>query len=107
MAAVFEWIIALVFTFYVLTFLVDFLPAVRATQAHSNQEMMHMKEAENGNAMKSDTGYPDGHANGVNGNTGYPDLCANGVNGNAYTIGAAGHEGVGTGRYRPPAAQNF
>ncbi|KAL9614148.1 MAG: hypothetical protein Q9167_001358 [Letrouitia subvulpina] len=38
-AAVFEWIIALVFTFYVLTFFVDLLPASRRKQLQTNIQM--------------------------------------------------------------------
>lgn len=95
-AAVFEWIVAFVFTFYVLTFFVDLLPAARSTQEHSNAELVRLKEAENGGAMTEAAGY-------TNGTT----TTTNGVNGNAYAIGAAGHNGVGTGQYRPPAAQNF
>lgn len=37
--AVFEWIIALIFTFYVLTFFIDLYPAWHAKQAVSNEEM--------------------------------------------------------------------
>ncbi|KAF6227278.1 hypothetical protein HO133_008721 [Letharia lupina] len=93
-AAIFEWIIAFVFTFYVLTFFVDLLPAARSTQEHSNAELLRRKEAENGGAMMEDSGYTNG-------------TTTNGVNGNAYAVGAAGHDGAGTGHYRPPAAQNF
>ncbi|CAD6575634.1 MAG: hypothetical protein ASARMPRED_007408 [Alectoria sarmentosa] len=93
-AAIFEWIIAFVFTFYVLTFFVDLLPAARSTQEHSNAELMRLKEAENGGAMMENSGRTNG-------------TMTSSVNGNAYAVGAAGHDGVGTGRYRPPAAQNF
>ena len=93
-AAVFEWIVAFVFTFYVLTFFIDLLPAARSTQEHSNAELMHLKRVENGGAMMD----PAGPTNGTT---------TNGVNGNAYAVGAAGHDGVGTGQYRPPTAQNF
>ena len=87
-AAIFEWIIAFVFTFYVLTFFVDLLPAARSTQEHSNAETMHLKDAENWGAMMQNSGYTNG-------------ATANVLN------GAAGYNGVGTGNYRPPAAQNF
>ena len=96
-AGVFEWIIALIFTFYVLTFFIDLLPAAKSTQEHTNIERMHMREVENGTAMMDGAGYTNGTANDR----------ANGTNGNAYAIGATGHEGVGTGQYKPPAAQNF
>lgn len=88
-AAIFEWIIAFIFTFYVLTFFVDLLPAARSTQEHSNAELMRLKGAENGGAMMEESGY-------TNGTT---------TNGNAYAIGAAVHDG--TGHHKPPAAQNF
>ena len=47
-AAVFEWLIAFIFTLYVLTFFVDLLPAVRSSQQHTNEEMMHQREMANG-----------------------------------------------------------
>ncbi|KAL8695515.1 MAG: hypothetical protein Q9218_000093 [Villophora microphyllina] len=51
-AAVFEWVIALIFTFYVLTFFVDLLPASRNHQAKTNMELGHVDEStrEHGNA---------------------------------------------------------
>ncbi|KAL9067245.1 MAG: hypothetical protein Q9161_007045 [Pseudevernia consocians] len=88
-AAIFEWTIAFIFTFYVLTFFVDLLPAARSTQEHSNAELMRLKGAENGDAMMEESGY-------TNGTT---------TNGNAYAFGAAGHDV--TGHHSPPAAQNF
>ena len=72
----------------------DLLPAARSTQEYSNAELMRLKEAENGGAMMETLGYTNG-------------TTTSGVNGNTYAVGAAGHDGVGTGRYRPPAAQNF
>ena len=54
-----------------------------------------MKGVENGNGMTDGSGYANGHEMDVNGNA------------NAYAVGTAGHDGVGTGQYRPPAAQNF
>ncbi|KAK4698047.1 hypothetical protein P7C71_g105, partial [Lecanoromycetidae sp. Uapishka_2] len=115
-AAVFEWTIALIFTFYVLTFFVDLLPAARSTQAHSNDEIMHMKEAENGTSMVDNSaGYPDGYANGVgannagfinghtaNGDSGYTDLHVD-RNGNAYD----GRQFISSNQDKPPTAQNF
>ncbi|KAM0802820.1 Frag1/DRAM/Sfk1 family-domain-containing protein [Usnea florida] len=93
-AAVFEWIVAFVFTFYVLTFFIDLLPAARSTQEHSNAELMHPKRAENVGATMN----PAGPTNG---------MTANGVNGNAYAVGAAGHDDIGTRQHRARAAQNF
>ncbi|KAL8658127.1 MAG: hypothetical protein Q9226_001246 [Calogaya cf. arnoldii] len=40
-AAVLEWIVALIFTFYVLTFFVDLLPASRSQQQITSTEMSH------------------------------------------------------------------
>ena len=96
-AGVFEWSISLILTLYVLTFFIDLLPAARSKQEHTNIERMHMREAENGTAMMDGAGCTNGTANDT----------VNGTNGNAYAIGATGHEGVGTGQYKPPAAQNF
>lgn len=43
-AAVFEWIIAFVYTWYVLSFFIDFLPAVRTKNHQSYQTEMQMAE---------------------------------------------------------------
>lgn len=80
-AAVFEWIIAFVFTFYVLTFFIDLLPAARSTQERTNVELMRAKGAEGEGAMTQESG----HANG---------RTANGVDGNIYAVG---YDGVGGG----------
>lgn len=42
--AVFEWLIALVFTFYVLTFLVDLLPAARSHHKHANELLLQSQQ---------------------------------------------------------------
>lgn len=63
-AGVFEWIVALVFTFYVLTFFMDLLPAARSAQEHTNIENMHKQEMDNGGTMMNGGG--NGY-NGVNG----------------------------------------
>ncbi|KAL8962857.1 MAG: hypothetical protein Q9193_000798 [Seirophora villosa] len=60
-AAVFEWIIALIFTFYVLTFFVDLLPAGRHHQKLTKLEPGHVDEAmrersANGFAVDGDRG---------------------------------------------------
>ena len=63
-AAVFEWLVALIFTFYVLTYFMDLLPASRGAQEHTNEELMHKREVENGNVMVDGAGYSNGAANG-------------------------------------------
>ena len=73
MAAVFEWTIAFIFTFYVLTFFVDLLPAARDTQMRTNVERFQMQDVENGNGHVNGNGYVNG--NGVLNGTG------NGANG--------------------------
>ena len=65
-AAVFEWVIAFIFTFYVLTFFVDLLPAARDTQMRTNVKRMHMRDVENGNGHISGNGVLNGTANGAN-----------------------------------------
>ena len=90
-AAVFEWIIAFVFTFYVLTFFVDLLPAARSTQERTNVELMRAKGAEGEGSMMQELGYANG-------------TTANGVDGN---LSAAEYDGVGAEHLRPPTAQNF
>lgn len=73
-AAVMEWIIAFVFFFYVLSYFVDFLPALR-TKHHHSTETVDMVE----------TGLGDGAANGAQYFRGAPSNTAtNGLtNGNA------------------------
>jgi len=94
-AAVLEWVIALVFTFYVLSFFMDFIPAVRTKhhQSHETEEQMAMRESAiapgtHGDQYSNANGYSAGrhYANGnpygngiVNGTAGprgdtyYPD----------------------------------
>ena len=63
--AVFEWVIALVFTFYVLTFVIDLLPASRGRQERTNREVLgnvemgHGQPA-NGNGIVQDNANPAG-----------------------------------------------
>ena len=65
-AAVFEWIVALFFTFYILTYFMDLLPASRSHQMHTNQEVLHQLEMENGAAvMNGNEPKPPGYAAGV------------------------------------------
>ena len=59
-AAVFEWVIALIFTFYVLTFFVDLLPAARDTQMRTNVERLHMRDVDNGNGHINGNGVSNG-----------------------------------------------
>ena len=66
MAAVFEWVIALFFTFYVLTFFVDLLPAARNTQMRTNEERLHMRDVENGNGHINGNGVLNGTPDGAN-----------------------------------------
>ncbi|KAG7007062.1 hypothetical protein G7Y79_00011g029600 [Physcia stellaris] len=54
-AAIFEWVIALIFTCYVLTYFVDLLPAWHAKQQVSNLEMGHYDGADDHNG----TNYAD------------------------------------------------
>ncbi|KAL8914632.1 MAG: hypothetical protein Q9171_000813 [Xanthocarpia ochracea] len=76
--AVLEWIIALIFTFYVLTFFVDLLPASRNHQSTANIEMGHV------NAATAE------HGNGIAVNAGH------------------GYDGAGSGQQpKPPTAQNY
>ena len=56
-AAGFEWVIALIFTCYVLTFFVDLLPAWHAKQAVSNMEMGHVDGANDGSGYGAGADY--------------------------------------------------
>jgi len=59
-AAVFGWIIALVFAFYVFTFFVDLVPAGREAQVSTNMEDMRQREAGDGAQMMDGNGYGGG-----------------------------------------------
>ncbi|KAF2198146.1 hypothetical protein GQ43DRAFT_174271 [Delitschia confertaspora ATCC 74209] len=133
-AAVLEWVVAFIFFFYVLSFFIDFMPAVRTKHHQSKQTEMGMADAEAANGGMHNNyyrhgapangyttehghtnGYPDGYAgaraNGyTNGHTnGYTNGHTNGyTNGtaNGYTDG-----GYTNGHVKPshsiPASQNF
>ena len=60
-AAVFEWTIAFVYTWYVLSFFIDFLPAVRTKNGQSYQTEMQMAE-ENGTVPTMRADHGDGAA---------------------------------------------
>ena len=66
-AAVFEWVVALIFTFYVMTFFVDLLPAARNTQMRTNVERLGIRDVENGNGHINGNGVLNGSAGGANG----------------------------------------
>lgn len=104
-AAILEWIVAFIFTFYVLSFAIDFLPALRTKHHHSRETELDMAEAEagygatngNGNAAAAASG-DRYYGDGVNGTT------------NGYTNGNTGGwaaNGVATQNgYKPPEPQN-
>ncbi|KAL8741058.1 MAG: hypothetical protein Q9190_006300 [Brigantiaea leucoxantha] len=82
-AAVFEWVIALIFTFYVFTFSIDLLPASRRTQMESNMQMGNLN-----------------HANGpVDGEYGYDGTSSMGLNGQQQQQQQQ--------QVKPPMAQNY
>ena len=67
-AAVFEWVIALIFTFYVLTFVVDLLPASQDHQKMTNLELGHVdgavEEHQGGSTANGRETYAGAVANG-------------------------------------------
>lgn len=82
-AAVFEWVIALIFTGYVLTFFIDLLPAARSTQAKTNEMVLQqrmdqdaMGDTEGGYGYGDATRHGNGHA----------------INGNAYAVADGRHK---------------
>tara|TARA_R110002003_G_scaffold97_20_gene7910 strand:- start:3003 stop:3947 length:945 start_codon:yes stop_codon:yes gene_type:complete len=104
-AAVLEWIISFLYCFYVASFFLDFLPAIRTKHHQSSETQMQMAEeggphgngdsaAENGQYFRGNApaaapvnGYTNGHTNGyANGHTnGYTNGTTNGhTNGNGY-----------------------
>lgn len=125
-SGILEWIVALVYFFYVLSFFIDFVPAVHTKhhQSRETSEMAMVNDAESGHHFASDNatprygpnvpvahhgapmnGYANGYANGANG-------YANGTNGyaNAPTNGyyANGTNGNGAGKqYAPPVGNAY
>ncbi|KAG8525496.1 uncharacterized protein KY384_009140 [Bacidia gigantensis] len=73
-AAVFEWVIAFIFTLYVLTFVVDLLPAAKTSQQHTNEDAMHRLEMQN-----AADGVAGGDSNPMNGTTGAAPVKAPGA----------------------------
>jgi hypothetical protein len=102
-AAVLEWAVAFVFTFYVFSFFIDLLPAVRGKNYASERTAMEMEQndpAANSERVKNDGYIGNGATNGVNGTngryvqSGYTN--GNGYsNGNGYTNGNGYANGSG------------
>jgi len=99
-AAVFEWIVALVFTFYVLSFLLDLLPSVRSKN-HQPQGWRHNSDPEKANNNGGTHAPLGADSQGPNAETG--DVVTNGgYRGTAMTNGHANgsahpsqHHGLG------------
>jgi len=87
-AAVFEWIVALVFTFYILSFLLDLLPSVRSRN-HQPQGWRNQTDAEKANSPDSGSTAPLG-ADSQGPNADGRDVIGNGAyRGTAMTNGHA------------------
>lgn len=56
-AAVLEWVVSLVFTFYVFSFFMDFIPAVRTKHHQSRETMAEMAETEADNHRTRPSSY--------------------------------------------------
>lgn len=99
-AAIFEWIIALVFTMYVLSFLLDLLPSVR-TKHHVPQGFRDGPNIEKGQSMRQ-TGPEEFEQNITNDSAGPNDNMTGGyrgtdTNGYAYANGHTVHDDVTNG----------
>ncbi|KAL8790518.1 MAG: hypothetical protein Q9213_000540 [Squamulea squamosa] len=102
--AVFEWIIALIFTCYVLTFFVDLWPARTNHQRTSSIEM--------GNVDRATAEYGNGNAIGRRQQSKPPigsiDAATVGHTDGTAVHGGQGYDGAGSGlRLKPPIAQNY
>lgn len=75
-AAVIEWVIALIYAFYVWSFAIDFLPALRTKHHHSRESAIAMAEAGNGSGS-SQTGLYQDHFVGNPGPNVYPSGFSN------------------------------
>lgn len=91
-AAVIEWVIALVFTFYVFSFAVDFLPALRGKdQQRGNGTEVGAAEQEAGVGM-TETSQPGGRYYGHESGAGYGNAAVNGYGPAGYTNGSHSHK---------------
>ncbi|MCJ1471858.1 hypothetical protein MMC13_000499 [Lambiella insularis] len=92
--AVFEWVVALIFTFWVLSFFVDLIPASRRRRGPgTNQPAIEMGHGSHGPHVVNDGGYNrDGYTHTTTtttttGGTAYGNGEANGYKTNQYTNG--------------------
>ncbi|KAA6416046.1 MAG: FK506 suppressor Sfk1 [Lasallia pustulata] len=112
-AAVLEWVVALIFTFYVLTFFIDLLPAVRNKHhTGSGAPQVEMGHANGGSHLTD--GYSSNGQVPLNGQSGYADEPhINGVGhrtaagGDRYYENGGYENGPLPGQHKPIAAQNF
>lgn len=104
-AAVLEWTISFIYFFYVLSFFIDFMPAVRSKGHQSHTTEMDMARMESGTAMGDGAANPEQyyrggsyrHTNGYAQNDGAMHSATHGAtngytNGNGYTIGTNGYK---------------
>jgi len=112
-AAVLEWVIAFIFFFYVLSFFMDFMPAVRSKNHQSHETEMNMADQEAGMTTRRGDGAVHGERDYRGG---APTAPSNGyaTNGNGYA-NFNGHiaEGSTDDMYQkpvgapPPVSRNF
>ncbi|KAF9730393.1 hypothetical protein PMIN06_011424 [Paraphaeosphaeria minitans] len=110
-AAVLEWTISFIFFFYVLSFFIDFMPAVRSKHYQSRETEMDMAEqgglpmgdgaANDGQYFRGNTngyangnghahGHTNGYANGYTNGTGHANGFSNGTSGPSHIPKPAG-----------------
>lgn len=100
-AAIFEWVIALVYTFYVLSFFMDFIPAVRTKGGHSSGETEEQMAARESGFDGSTLGRASHVEDGYTGGRHY-------ANGNSMNVHATNGYGHGaTNEYAKPAPGTF
>lgn len=121
-SGVLEWIIALIYFFYVLSFFIDFIPAVHTKnhQSRETSEMAMVNDAEGGQHYATEdsasryghnvpVGYngaaTNGYTNGYTNGAGHANGYANGHTNGYY---ANGTNGNGAGKlYTPPARNGY
>ena len=101
-AAILEWTIAFIYFFYVLSFFIDFMPAVRSKGHQSHATEMDMARMESGTAMGDGAADPEQYYRGgayrqTNGQPQTNGYANGAVNGNGYTNGT-------TNGYKPEPA---
>ena len=91
LAAVVEWVIALIFTFWVLSFLIDLLPAVKSSRSKDQSAGMEMGGPEGMRVVGDEENTASGYRGATGHFDGNSDRLANGTDKHQRPLSAARH----------------